>query len=157
VNAYINVWFDWTHDGDWDDIPRCAVDPSTTAIAPEWAVQNYLVTLAPSFNSPLWTPLFRSQSQPGQAVWMRITLTDVPISAANHGGPFTNPADLGKGGSGPVGGYQFGETEDYLILPDAGLTVPGMGGWGVLALIMGLGGAFLFLLKLRQKHFSKAN
>jgi hypothetical protein len=154
VNAYINVWFDWTHDGDWDDIPRCAVDPSTTALAPEWAVQNYLVTLAPNFNSILWTPQFRSQGQPGQQVWMRITLTDVPINAANHGGPFLNPADLGKGGSGPVGGYQFGETEDYLIMPSEGIAAPGLGSWGMLALIIGLGCAFLIFVKRRQRVLS---
>jgi hypothetical protein len=122
LNAYINVWFDWTHDGDWDDQPRCSVDPSTDALAPEWAVQNHVVTLAPGFNPGLLTPFFRSHNPPGQAVWMRITLTDGPINAANHGGPFFTPADLGKGGSGPTGGYQFGETEDYFILPSIGIN-----------------------------------
>jgi hypothetical protein len=122
VNVYINVWFDWTHDGDWDDQPRCAVDPSTDALAPEWAVQNDIVALAPGFNPVLFTPFFRSHNPPGQTVWMRITLTDVPINAANNGGPFFNPADLGKGGSGPVGGYKFGETEDYFVHPWIGIT-----------------------------------
>jgi hypothetical protein len=126
VTAYINVWFDWTHDGDWDDQPRCAVDPSTDALAPEWAVQNYAVTLAPGFNSGLLTPFFRSHNPPGQTVWMRISLTDVHINAANNGGPFSNPADLGKGGSGPAGGYQFGETEDYLVIPSVGIITPSL-------------------------------
>jgi hypothetical protein len=152
ASVYINAWFDWTHDGDWDDQPKCAVDPSTDALAPEWAVQNFQVTLAPGFNPGLLTPFFRSHNPPGQTVWMRITLTDVPINAANNGGPFFTPADLGKGGSGPVGGYQFGETEDYLIVPSVGIAVPGMAGWGAAALIMGLVGGFLFLFRRRQSN-----
>jgi hypothetical protein len=61
------------------------------------------------------TPQFTSIAPlPGQTVWMRITLTDVLVSAIDNGGPFPSLADLGKGGSGPVGGYCYGETEDYL-------------------------------------------
>jgi hypothetical protein len=151
VNAYINVWFDWSYDGDWDDQVRCAVDPVTDALAPEWAVQNYVVNLAPGFNPGLLTPPFRSHNQPGQMVWMRITLTDVPIDAANNGGPFFNSADLGKGGSGPLGGYQFGETEDYFI-SSAHQTVSGMGVLGALALVLGLGGALFFLILNRRRR-----
>ena len=123
VGVYINVWFDWTRDGDWDDMPRCALDPVTTVLAPEWAVQNYLIALSPGFNAwpanpAMKTPAFLSMSPPlGQTVWMRITLTDVPIDANANGGPFPYPADLGKGGSGPAGGYCYGETEDYEIGP----------------------------------------
>ena len=121
TQVYINVWFDWTLDGDWDDMPRCAVNPVTTALAPEWAVQNHVVTLNPGSNAGLVTPPFRSiNPPPGQPVWMRITLTDVLINGANHGGPF-QPGD-GKGGSGPVGGYQFGETEDYLWRVESGIA-----------------------------------
>lgn len=115
VQAYINVWFDWIRDGDWDDLAKCAVAPNVDALVMEWAVQNHAVTLAPGFNTGLMTPPFRSVNPAtGKPVWMRITLTDVPINATSHGGPFSNAADLGKGGSGPVGGYPFGETEDYL-------------------------------------------
>jgi hypothetical protein len=154
VIAYINVWFDWTRDGDWDDIPRCAVDPVTTVIVPEWAVQNYFITLTPGFNPGLLTPLFRSiNPSPGQPIWMRITLTDVAVNAANHGGPFVNPSDLGKGGSGPVGGYQFGETEDYLLGTEP-TPVPGVAGWGILTLVLGLTGTFLLLLKRSRKTLS---
>ena len=116
ATAYINVWFDWNRDGDWDDIPRCAVAPNIDAIAAEWAVQNHAVTLSPGFNPSLTTPIFRSiNPPPGNPVWMRITLTDVPIHEGAHGGPFPNPSDQGKGGSGPVVGYDYGETEDYLL------------------------------------------
>jgi hypothetical protein len=150
VRVFINVWFDWTSDGDWDDIPRCAADPVTTVLAPEWAVPNYAVTLAPGYNPGLLTPLFRSmQPPPGNRIWMRITLTDVAINAANHGGPFTSPADLGKGGSGPAGGYQFGETEDYFI--SGTVPVPGVSDWGVLALVLGFSGLFLLFLKISRR------
>jgi thermitase len=121
TQVYINVWFDWTRDGDWDDILQCPASPVITGLAPEWAVQNYPVTLNPGFNDfnnnpAMATPLFRSINRPpGQPVWMRITLTRAPINAAQHGGPFPNPPDLGKGGSGPAGGYQDGETEDYFL------------------------------------------
>lgn len=114
--GYVNVWFDWTRDGDWDDFPRCAVAPNIDAVAAEWAVQNQAVSLAAGFNPGLLATPFRAVNpSPGQPTWMRITLTDVPINGANHGGPFSNPADLGRGGSGPPGGYAFGETEDYIL------------------------------------------
>jgi hypothetical protein len=106
VPVYINVWFDWNHDGDWNDTPVCPTNP--TQVVPEWAVQNHQVTLAPGFNyypsnPAMKTPAFWSISPPpGQTVWMRITLTDVLVSATN------------SDGSGPVGGYCYGETEDYL-------------------------------------------
>ena len=123
VLVYLNTWFDWTRDGDWDDIPRCAVAPNVDAIAAEWAVQNQAITLAPGFNAALLTAPFRSINPlPGKPAWMRMTLTNVPINAANNGGPFPLPADLGKGGSGPAGGYVFGETEDYLVDVKSGRT-----------------------------------
>jgi uncharacterized repeat protein (TIGR01451 family) len=101
--GYINVWFDWNRDGDWDDDVPC---PGTSYVAPEWAVQNHVVTLNPGLNSALVTPTFRSITPPpGQTIWMRITLTSLPVSASN------------SDGSGPVGGYQYGETEDYELGP----------------------------------------
>jgi uncharacterized repeat protein (TIGR01451 family)/fimbrial isopeptide formation D2 family protein len=115
AQVYINVWFDWTHDGDWDDTPDTGDCLAGVLPVPEWAVQNHIVTLNPGLNSALMTPPFLFLTPlPGQTVWMRITLTDVLVSAIDNGGPFPSLADLGKGGSGPVGGYCYGETEDYL-------------------------------------------
>ncbi len=114
--VYINVWFDWACDGDWDDVASCPWDP--TEVVPEWAVKNYVVSLSPGFNAALVTPLFMSMlPPPGHTIWMRITLTVVPVDAINNGGPFWSPADRGRGGSGPFGGYCFGETEDYELGP----------------------------------------
>jgi hypothetical protein len=158
VQAYINVWFDWTHDGDWDDILKFALDPFTTGLAQEWAVQNYVIALAPVTTLQTFsTPSFMSPPQHGGRIWMRITLTDAPIDAAKNGGPFdtTNfPGDLGKGGSGPIGGYPFGETEDY-FLPTADYPrVSGISGWGTLAFVTGIAVILYFLLKYRRKAIS---
>jgi uncharacterized repeat protein (TIGR01451 family) len=116
VQVYINVWFDWNCDGDWDDTIQCFDLAGVTDVW-EWAVPNCLVTLNPGLNAKVTPGFLFMTPQPGQMVWMRITLTDVPVSAAGNGGPFTSPLDQGKGGSGPLGGYLYGETEDYELGP----------------------------------------
>jgi hypothetical protein len=52
-----------------------------------------------------------------EKVWMRITLSEKPWK----GGAY--PGVLGNGGSGPAGGYDTGETEDYLVVPEAVCTL----------------------------------
>ncbi|MFH0980246.1 MAG: GEVED domain-containing protein, partial [Planctomycetota bacterium] len=103
---YVNVWFDWNRDGDWDDLQLCGLND----FAPEWSVQNqqlafagpgqYMVTTLPF--KP-WHPTPGTQPIP---IWMRITLSEQPWISS--GGP-------GEGGSGPQLGYQYGETEDYYV------------------------------------------
>ena len=44
---------------------------------------------------------------------MRITLSEQPWKGG------ATPGKLGNGASGPDAGYEFGETEDYLITPEA--------------------------------------
>ncbi|MCP4712035.1 MAG: hypothetical protein GY869_25725, partial [Planctomycetes bacterium] len=107
-DLYVNVWFDWNRDGDWDDIANCTSGP-----APEWAVQNQLlINLTPGSNlmtSPAflcWHPI----DGPGN-IWMRITLSESPCR-------FGKEPAAGFGGAGPTSGYQYGETEDYYYLPD---------------------------------------
>ena len=110
VQLFVNVWFDWNRDGDFDDVMQCPPGISV----PEWAVQNQaLADLVPGVHV-LTTPPFRawSPSPSGQAdppLWMRITLSEQKWSPA---GPVE-----GWGGSGPVGGYAYGETEDYYVVP----------------------------------------
>ncbi len=100
-NFYVNVWFDWNRDGDWEDNVPC--DGTTAA---EWAVQNYMVTLS-SGHHVLSTPSFRSTHPTFTGnpppIWMRITIT-------------TQAADTDDG-SGPANGYNYGETEDYFFTP----------------------------------------
>ncbi|MBN1846485.1 MAG: hypothetical protein JW810_12420 [Sedimentisphaerales bacterium] len=130
---YVNVWFDWNRDGDWDDvIEACpdatALDPADTAStadtagpaarAREWAVRNQvLIDLAPGvyrFQTPRflpWHPL-DGTGVAYRPIWMRITLSE---RAWHH--PIL-PEDLpGIGGAGPRCGYWLGETEDYYFVP----------------------------------------
>ena len=105
--VYVNVWFDWNRDGDWDDV----VDCENGVNVPEWAVQNQMVPLAALGVMTQTTPLFMSWHPPSQdeknPLWMRITLAESPWGVT---------ANM-RGGAGPQGGYQYGETEDYLLYP----------------------------------------
>lgn len=99
---YVNAWFDWNRDGDWEDLFQC---PGLAVTADEWAVKNQIISYGPgvyTVTSPLFLPF---NSTANQSMWLRVTLSDVP--APRH--PVTLLAD----GRGPAGGYRFGETEDY--------------------------------------------
>ena len=107
--AYVNVWCDWNRDGDWDDTVVC---PDGVNV-PEWAVQNesHLISLFGTyvFTSPAfmcWHPQTEGELDP---MWMRITVSLQPWEAVAGAAV--------SGGSGPAGGYDYGETEDYFIYP----------------------------------------
>jgi hypothetical protein len=114
ANLWVNVWFDWNRDGDWDDVLTCTNGP-----APEWAVQNqFLFNLSTGMNK-ITTPAFlcwHPTDGPAE-IWMRITLSD----RAYKGG--SNPGVKGNGGSGPRTKYEFGETEDYYFTPSMSFSV----------------------------------
>ena len=104
---YVNAWFDWNRDGDWDDWLPCAM-----VMTSEWAVQNQpLVFAGPGqyvITTPPFLPWHPAQPLRPGPIWMRITLSEQQW--APGGG-------LGDGGSGPPQGYEFGETEDYYFEP----------------------------------------
>ncbi|MBN1125211.1 MAG: hypothetical protein JXA82_09390 [Sedimentisphaerales bacterium] len=106
---YVNVWFDWNMDGDWDDTLTC---PDGTSV-PEWAVQNDLVQIPGAGTYTLTTSSFPATwplgpvDLPIDHMWMRITLAEQPWQVT--------AGAAGFGGSGPPRGYRYGETEDYLI------------------------------------------
>ncbi|NLX13916.1 MAG: hypothetical protein GXY44_09735 [Phycisphaerales bacterium] len=106
---FVNVWFDWNRDGDWDDTMQCPDGIAT----PEWAVQNQLLPALPLGLNILTTPQFVPWHPGGMGeelpIWMRITLSEQPWQPGG-----TVP---GTGGSGPAGGYEYGETEDYYFVP----------------------------------------
>jgi hypothetical protein len=111
TDLWVNVWFDWNRDGDWDDAPAC-----DAGSAPEWAVQNQFIFGLPVGLHQITTPAFlpwHPKSGP-EEIWMRITLSEKPWK----GGTGNNPAQTGNGGSGPGNKYQIGETEDYLFTPE---------------------------------------
>jgi PKD repeat protein len=109
VTMYVNVWFDWNRDGDWNDNLLCL----TGLAAPEWAVQNQAISLASAGSYTLATPLFtpyEPDSKTPRPIWMRITLSEQRWSR--------EWMDKGDGGGcGPSRGYEFGETEDYYFVP----------------------------------------
>ncbi len=109
ADLWVNVWFDWNRDGDWDDAPVCEA-----GAASEWAVQNQLLFGLPAGLNHITTPAFLSwhpKSGP-EKIWMRITLSEQPWKGGS------NPGEPGNGGSGPASRYQTGETEDYLFTPE---------------------------------------
>ena len=115
---YVNVWFDWNRDGDWDDTMECPGAAAPTP-APEWAVQNQVIVGLPVGLNKITTPPFmpwHPATGDMQPIWMRITLSEqkwAPTAGV-----------LGNGGSGPQYGYLYGETEDYYFVPEVPLPQP---------------------------------
>jgi len=109
--AIVNVWCDWNRDGDWDDVVVC---PDGTTV-PEWAVKNQMLLFMGPVPLTITTPTFMCWHPQTEAeldpMWMRITIVELP-----WGQDFMGGAAI-PGGSAPADGYEYGETEDYLIYP----------------------------------------
>ena len=124
TDLYVNAWFDFNRDGDWDDDgvndgvgvydPILSCISCSSAPVNEWAVQNQLLFNLPVGLHQISTPGFMSWHSPDKpaAVWMRITLSEQPWKGGS-----------GAGGSGPQAGYLYGETEDYYFTPEQECTV----------------------------------
>ncbi|MEJ2701359.1 MAG: GEVED domain-containing protein [Sedimentisphaerales bacterium] len=114
VDLWVNVWFDWNRDGDWDD----TLDGAQGS-APEWAVQNQFLFDLPVGSNVITTPAFIPWHPQGgrEQIWMRITLSEQPFKGGS------DPQAKGHGGSGPEDKYVYGETEDYYFTPDVSYTV----------------------------------
>ena len=114
VDLWVNVWFDWNRDGDWDDTFDCA-----QGAAPEWAVQNQMLFNLPVGLNQITTPAILPWHPKGgrEQIWMRIMLSEQPFK---HG---SNPGAKGNAGSGPQGKYLYGETEDYYFTPDTSYII----------------------------------
>jgi hypothetical protein len=115
TDLYVNVWFDWNRDGDWDD--DSITDPTmncSKGLVSEWAVKNQLLFNLPAGINTITTPAFLAwHPQTGMnKIWMRITLSEQTWKGG------ASPGKLGNGGSGPQNGYTYGETEDYFFTPD---------------------------------------
>jgi len=99
--AYVNVLIDWNFNGGWNDGHgrdiRC-LDPDPPVLT-EYVLRDFYVPQGHGMLSRLTAPDFRIGRQPGY-VWMRCTITDVPINDENWTGD---------------GVFADGETEDYLI------------------------------------------
>jgi hypothetical protein len=101
VQAWLNILVDWNGDGDWNDILPC---DGLSECAPEWAVRNQLVSLAPGCGS-LTSKMFLGGPTAGPG-WMRVTLSERPA-----------PDDFPWRGTVSLPGMVFtrGETEDYPV------------------------------------------
>ena len=106
--VYLNVWADWNRNGSWGDTPSCNGQP-----APEWAVMNQVLTLTGPGVYTMRTPVFLPYNNaPDQPLWLRISISEQRAVRAD--------------GSGPPAGWQWGETEDYLIPGYSQTFVPSM-------------------------------
>ncbi len=99
---FVNVWIDGNADGDWADVHTCVMPND----APEWALQNVLAPGPFPGAFVLAMPVMVYQQTAGDPFWIRVSIAEqlAPLD------PVTGRAD----GRGPVLGYAFGETEDYL-------------------------------------------
>jgi len=118
IDYYVNVWFDWDRDGEWNDdaaTPVC----SSGSLAFEHAVVNQQINLPVGGPQVVTTPPFTPWHpntmplNPGVPIyrqlpiWMRITISEQPF-----------PVGVSvAGGAGPPIGYTLGETEDYYFTP----------------------------------------
>jgi hypothetical protein len=106
LDRFVNVWFDWNRDADWNDILTCEPDIP----APEWAVQDELLQPLPPGTHVFATPAFLPFNKaPDQPIWMRISIAEQRAT--------TPPDGSLPDGRGPANGYAFGETEDYYLPP----------------------------------------
>jgi hypothetical protein len=109
VPFFVNIWFDWNRDGDWNDNINCP----NGQVASEWAVQNQPINLLLPGPFPAvftnTTPSFIAWHPPGakQPIWMRVTFSEQTWPPPG--------GTIPVGGEGPVSGYSFGETEDYYL------------------------------------------
>jgi hypothetical protein len=93
LDLFVNAWFDWDRDGDWEDVLECPQAPAF-----EWAVQNNVLPLPGPGVWVLQTPAFLPFNPGNEPIWMRITLSDQPAPQDNG-----TPAD----GRGPAQGYLY--------------------------------------------------
>ena len=111
---YIDAWFDWNRDGDWNDGVICGCGDS------EWAIQDHPVTPNPTtsyFSASIGiipcNPI--SDTDP---LWVRVTLSDMELTEMAGD----------EWAAGGVPSWEVclfdGETEDYYLQPEGEEFVP---------------------------------
>jgi hypothetical protein len=109
---YLNILFDWDHNGLWADFSTCATDTRGFVQAPEWAVRNLELSnapylLSPGFAGTVTLPVFVSGPVQGE-IWGRFTVSTEPVDESVF-----LPVESGGAGWNGSGNFAFGETEDY--------------------------------------------
>lgn len=97
-NVFVNLWLDFDRNGQWGEQKTCP----NGVVSTEWAVNNHAISLPAPGVHVITLPAFVAwNEQPDDDMWMRVTLAESQAPAAD--------------GRGPLGGYSFGETEDYRL------------------------------------------
>jgi hypothetical protein len=105
---YIEGWFDWNRDGDWNDGSVCGCGDD------EWAIQDWPVSPDPVTNGftasiPIVPCHPASDTDP---LWVRVTLSDEQFGQLGTGW-------WAGGRPGDTACLDDGETEDYYLTPEA--------------------------------------
>lgn len=103
-DRYTNVWLDLNRNGQWGDTFTCQDQGQVHSVS-EWVVQDQPTSLGAGLHL-VTTPAFRSVD-PEADTWMRISLAETTAPSAGDG-------------RGYDGGYEIGESEDYLLAPRGG-------------------------------------
>jgi len=107
---YVNAWFDWNRDGDWEDTLSCGVS------APEWAVQNDEVMLSAG-QQTVFTPNFGAFSGGSMdPLWMRLSIAEQKAPASTNGIPNGRDAMIRPSGDKPVGKHLLAAIVPIAIL-----------------------------------------
>lgn len=106
---YLTLWLDFNRDGDWADTLSC-IDPGTgqPQTVSERAAHNFSFSLPAGLHTVTTAPFRAYDPVPGNAIWLRATITNYPTTSTD--------------GRGPRFGYGTGETEDYLLEHTAGTS-----------------------------------
>ncbi len=108
TTIYVNVWADWDRSGRWGELHDCNGLP-----APEWVVKNQPLHLNGPGVFNLRTPIFLPYNEHAeQPLWLRLTISERKALWADGGGPAL--------------GWEYGETEDYLIAGFNQMMLPWM-------------------------------
>lgn len=104
---FLNVWFDGTRDGDWNDVRACT---SVDLMAHEWIVQNFIIDTSVFVGSKdfIVPTVLVLNDTPIDPTWVRLTLSEQPAVKPPSG-------SLPDGrGPNPPQRFELGETEDYI-------------------------------------------
>lgn len=119
---YLNLLFDWNHDGFWADFSVCATETRGFVQAPEWSVRNLELSSAPyrigpGFAGTVTLPVFVTGPTQGE-IWGRFTISTEPVDES-----IFVPVESGGAGWNGSGRFAYGETEDYqtCLVDDASL------------------------------------
>ena len=134
--AYLNAWFDWNVDGDWQDVNRCG--PGKSGRVPEWRLQNHGINMSffrkqavrrvevrvlagPNVPHDLAQPDINQ----GGSMWHRASITldetfknRIPLKQRARSAARKKSAKKRTIPNDGRGDFTHGETEDYAGFPE---------------------------------------